>query len=178
MIVVSTYCVFQLYDLFSGPPVIEALQIFNLETWNFGRNIHQNLKFSEKFQDLILFHQHLCLICSTFQSALHEQFAHTGRVRYNAVVKVGHFMSVLCITTTVLALWGWGNDSKMDHEHTVYPMKYAHKFVVWGWSIISISYTLSREYRVARNRYSRLLFTSEDRFCANSHVQEQSTNMI
>ena len=39
------------------------------------------------------------------------------------------------------------------------------------------SYTLSREYRVVRNRYSRLLFTSEDRLCANLRVQEQSTNM-
>ena len=39
------------------------------------------------------------------------------------------------------------------------------------------SYTLSREYRVARNRYSRLLFTGEDRFCANLHVQQQLTNM-
>ena len=39
------------------------------------------------------------------------------------------------------------------------------------------SYTLGREYRVMRNRYSRLLFTSEDRICANLHVQEQSTNM-
>ena len=29
-----------------------------------------------------------------------------------------------------------------------------------------VSYTLSREYRVARSRYSRLLFTSEDRLCA------------
>ena len=38
-----------------------------------------------------------------------------------------------------------------------------------------VSYTLSREYRVARNRYSRLLFTSEDRFCTNLRVQEQST---
>ena len=35
----------------------------------------------------------------------------------------------------------------------------------------SISYTLSREYRVARYRYSRLLFTSEDRLCANLRVQ-------
>ena len=39
------------------------------------------------------------------------------------------------------------------------------------------SYTLGREYRVMRNRYSRLLFTSEDRLCANLRVQEQSTNM-
>ena len=42
---------------------------------------------------------------------------------------------------------------------------------------ILYSYTLSREYRVVRNRYSRLLFTSEDRLCANLHMQEQSTNM-
>ena len=35
------------------------------------------------------------------------------------------------------------------------------------------SYTLSREYRVARYRYSRLLFTSEDRLCANLLVQWQ-----
>ena len=41
----------------------------------------------------------------------------------------------------------------------------------------TFSYTLSREYRVVRNRYSRLLFTSEDRLCANLRVQEQSTNM-
>ena len=39
------------------------------------------------------------------------------------------------------------------------------------------SCTLSREYWVVRNRYSRLLFTSEDRLCANLRVQEQSTNM-
>ena len=39
------------------------------------------------------------------------------------------------------------------------------------------SYMLRREYRVVRSRYSRLLFTSEDRLCANSRVQEQSTNM-
>ena len=41
----------------------------------------------------------------------------------------------------------------------------------------TLSYTLSREYRVVRSRYSRLLFTSEDRLCANSRVREQSTNM-
>ena len=38
---------------------------------------------------------------------------------------------------------------------------------------IQYSYTLSREYRVARYRYSRLLFTSEDRLCANLRVQWQ-----
>ena len=43
--------------------------------------------------------------------------------------------------------------------------------------LIYISHTLGREYRVMRNRYSRLLFTSEDRLCANLRVQEQSTNM-
>ena len=43
--------------------------------------------------------------------------------------------------------------------------------------IIYFSYTLSCEYRVVRNWYSQLLFTSEDRVCANLRVQEQSTNM-
>ena len=43
--------------------------------------------------------------------------------------------------------------------------------------LIHFSYTLSRDYRVMRYRYSRLLFTSEDRICANLRVQEQSTNM-
>ena len=38
-------------------------------------------------------------------------------------------------------------------------------------------YTLSHKYRVVRTRYSRLLFTSEDRICANLRVQEHSTNM-
>ena len=36
------------------------------------------------------------------------------------------------------------------------------------------SYTLSREYRVLRNRYSWLILVSEDRLCANLRVQEQS----
>ena len=43
--------------------------------------------------------------------------------------------------------------------------------------IIWTSYTLGHEYRVIKNRYSWLLFTSEDRLCANLRVQEQSTNM-
>ena len=41
----------------------------------------------------------------------------------------------------------------------------------------TFSYTLSREYRVVRDRYSRLLFTSEDRLCANLLLQEQPTNI-
>ena len=45
------------------------------------------------------------------------------------------------------------------------------------YNITLISYTLGREYRVMRNRYSRLLFSSEDHLCANLRVQEQSTNM-
>ena len=44
-------------------------------------------------------------------------------------------------------------------------------------SMGKISYTLSREYRVVRNTYSRLLFISKDRLCANLRVQEQSMNM-
>ena len=34
------------------------------------------------------------------------------------------------------------------------------------------SYTLNREYRVVRYRYSRLIFTSEDRLCAKLRVQK------
>ena len=34
-----------------------------------------------------------------------------------------------------------------------------------------LSYTLSRENQVVRNRYSRLLLTSEDRLCAYSRMQ-------
>ena len=45
------------------------------------------------------------------------------------------------------------------------------------WTRDWCSYTLSREYRVLRNRYSRLLFTSEDRLCANLRVLEQSMNI-
>ena len=45
------------------------------------------------------------------------------------------------------------------------------------WDINCISYTLSREYRVVRYRYSLLVFASEGRLCANLRVQEQSTNM-
>ena len=41
--------------------------------------------------------------------------------------------------------------------------------------IITNFYTIGREYRVMRKRYSRLLFTSEDRFYVNLRVQEQST---
>ena len=44
-------------------------------------------------------------------------------------------------------------------------------------SNIPVSYTLCREYRVVRNRYSRLLITCKDRLCANLHVQERSTNI-
>ena len=63
----------------------------------------------------------------------------------------------------------------------------SHQYVSTGWGFGNnvapckqqaiISYTLSREYRVVRYRYSWLLFTSEDRICANVCMQEQSTNM-
>ena len=39
------------------------------------------------------------------------------------------------------------------------------------------SFTLRRQYRVVKNRYSRLLFTSEGRLYPNLRVREQSTNM-
>ena len=52
------------------------------------------------------------------------------------------------------------------------------EFEEWPWKTIArLSYTLGTENRVVRNRYSRLLFPSEDRPCANLRVQEQSTNM-
>ena len=38
-------------------------------------------------------------------------------------------------------------------------------------------YTIRRQYRAVGNRYSQLLFTSEDLLCVNLHVQEQSKNM-
>ena len=43
--------------------------------------------------------------------------------------------------------------------------------------LIRCSCTLSREYWMARNRYSQLLFTGEDHLCANLRAQEQMTNM-
>ena len=55
--------------------------------------------------------------------------------------------------------------------------KYTHGFLLLHFSMIWFSYTLSREYRVTRNRYSRLLFTREDRLCTKLHVQGQSVNM-
>ena len=44
------------------------------------------------------------------------------------------------------------------------PRSFVHCLSQEGDVLIRISNTLSREYRVARNLYSRLLFTSEDRF--------------
>ena len=44
-------------------------------------------------------------------------------------------------------------------------------------TIKSHSYTLGCEYRAMRSRYSRLLFTSEDRLCAIWRLQKQSMNM-
>ena len=44
-------------------------------------------------------------------------------------------------------------------------------------SIIFVSYMLSHEYKVVRNRYTQLVFTNKDCLCTNLHVQEQSMNM-
>ena len=46
------------------------------------------------------------------------------------------------------------------------------------WLRTHFSYTLSSEYRVARNRYPCLLFTSGDHRCTKLCVQEQSTNTM
>ena len=50
-------------------------------------------------------------------------------------------------------------------------------FQIYKVLLITISYTLGREYREKRNWYLRLLFTSEDRLYADLRVREQSTNM-
>ena len=85
------------------------------------------------------------------------------------------------ITVHLNALGGiWANHIKTWHEKQKYwycgcalfPQD-MHKSV----TINYISYKLSREYRVVRNRYSRLLFTSEDRLCANFCVLEESMNI-
>ena len=75
----------------------------------------------------------------------------------------GGILLALILFWCILRLSHWGRD-KMD---AISQTTFSNRF----------SYTLGREYRVMRNRYSRLLFTSEDRLCANLRVQEQSTNM-
>ena len=72
---------------------------------------------------------------------------------------------------------------KICLEYAVPPKNYVHSLdftLLWfcmARCTLPISYKLSREYRLAWNRYSWLLFTSEYRFCANFCVQEQSVNM-
>ena len=74
---------------------------------------------------------------------------------------------------------GYDHPWMPDHQATFFRMD----VIAFPSSIVNASlmtlipYVLSREYRVARNRYSRLLFTCEDRFCAQLCVQKQSTNM-
>ena len=77
--------------------------------------------------------------------------------------------------------WGWGLGGGGGGGNLPWTLRSNYKSSFWfhnSWKYITtISYTPSREYRVVRYRYSRLLFTSEDRLCANLRVQEQSTNM-
>ena len=62
-------------------------------------------------------------------------------------------------------------------KHTSTRHKELYGFAVVCYVVVIFSHTLSREYRVAGYRYSLLLFTCEDRLCANMHVQWQSSNM-
>ena len=89
--------------------------------------------------------------------------------------------------------FGWRFMGSTQHNHRVLMANWSGSFEylsldveIWfcalhslgAWfPVFLLSYTLSREYRVVRDRYSGLLFTSEDRLCAKWRVQEQSTNM-
>ena len=53
-----------------------------------------------------------------------------------------------------------------NHMHIFGILYMYHDWQTW------YPYMLSRGYRVVKNRYARLLFTSEDRFCANLWVRE------
>ena len=85
-----------------------------------------------------------------------------------------------------MRIWHWGSTlcTNIDtyepfHRDWVSLNKYIQSAsFCWLVFIIPVSYTLIREYRVERNRYSWLLFTSEDRLYVNLRVQEQLTNMI
>ena len=61
----------------------------------------------------------------------------------------------------------------LDYFYQCMPVMYLGLTLCYPNQMIPFSCTLSREYRVVRYRYSRLLFTSEDRLCANLRVQEQ-----
>ena len=69
---------------------------------------------------------------------------------------------------------------KLHCVHCIGDTAVLHKALdfIWRGKYSCISYMLSCEYQVVRNRYSRLLFTSEDRFCANLCMPEHSTNMM
>ena len=59
----------------------------------------------------------------------------------------------------------------LDNDSKIYSGAFPGRILQAIYMVI-VSYTQSRGYRVVRNRYARLLFTSED-----LRVQEQSTNM-
>ena len=88
---------------------------------------------------------------------------------------LSHWLKFLRHVAITLVIQGPGSQYQ-ENEHNPVLHKARQRKNCRSWTR-SFSYTLSREYRVVRYRYSRLLFTSEDRLCANLHVQEQSTNM-
>ena len=73
---------------------------------------------------------------------------------------------------------GGGGIAVIYHSQLILQLWHPQRLLDTVRSCIDSSYMLSREYRVVRNRYSRWLFTSEDRLCANLRAQEQSTNMM
>ena len=79
----------------------------------------------------------------------------------------------------------WTNDCINNGEagdlrcHRAYYDVTVMTVLLWSvllWLYYLFSYTLSREYRVVRNRNSRLLYANEDRLCANLRVHEQWLN--
>ena len=112
---------------------------------------------------------------------VHPERWHLTRIKlheYILVVNMTSFMNLQSVSSKMIKTMTICNTMKLDF---LWNLEYIFIFNFFHHRINSwnpfLWYTLSRENRVVRNRYSRLLFTSEDRFHANLRVQEQSTNM-
>ena len=116
------------------------------------------------------------IICDFFY-LLTSAFEHGD---FSLFFKLALYKCNIIIIINTHIKWSINSVQPIKHTHIYIDMciicingAFPHKIQI----SIYISYTLGREYRVMRNRYSRLLFTSEDHLCANLRVQEQSTNM-
>ena len=89
---------------------------------------------------------------------------------------VFEMLTILFIPQCVHCMTGCGLSFRAHHDYVSKWMIlidiYIHIYIY-----IYIYIYISPEYWVVRNRYSLLLFTSEDRLCANLRVQKQSTIM-